>query len=182
MRDLCPAVLREVVATRSIDEVLTVDKGVVEDEGRAQLQEVLDGWGAGIEVLNVQLQDVEAPAAVREAFADVASAEQDRERLILEARGYAEQIVPQARGEAQELRNRARAYRDALVLRARGEAARFSALLAEYRRAPGVTRERLYLETVEEVLPRTELVIIENGSGERVLPYLPLPRGKATAP
>jgi membrane protease subunit HflK len=110
----------------------------------------------------------------------VAGAEQDKERLILEAQGYADQVVPEARGEAEALLNGARAYRETRILEARGEATRFNALLVEYRKAPAVTRERLYIETLEEILPGMEKVIIEKGGAERVLPYLPIgPKGRS---
>ena len=108
LRDVSQAVMREVVAKSPIDDVLTAVKGPIQDEARERIQEVLDGYGAGVLIQSVQLQDVEPPAPVQAAFADVASAEQDRERLILEAQGYADQVVPRARGDVQELLNQAR--------------------------------------------------------------------------
>jgi membrane protease subunit HflK len=176
IRDVAQAALREVVSRRPIADSLTQKRAEVAVAARDRIQEVLDSYAAGIKVQSVQLQDVEPPEAVADAFADVTSAEQDRERLILEARGYAAEVVPRARGEAEELLNQAKGYRDSRVLRASGEAERFSALLEEYRKAPAVTRERLYLETLEQVLPGVHMVIIEEGSGENVLPYLPLDR------
>ena len=176
IRDVSQAAMREVVAKSPIDDVLTAVKGPIEDEARARIQQLLDGYGAGVRIQSVQLQDVEPPAPVQAAFADVASAEQDRETLILEARGYADQVVPRARGEAQELLNQAQAYRETRVLVSRGEAKRFEAILAEYKRAPEVTRERLYLETLESILPRMDKVIIEEGHSDKVLPYLPIGR------
>jgi len=122
------------------------------------------------------LQEVEPPDTVKEAFRDVASAQQDRERAVLEAQGYRDQVVPRARGAKDAAINEAHAYREQRILEAQGEAARFSALLAEYRKAPGVTRERLYLETLEKILPGMDKVIIEGGTGDNVLPYLPLGR------
>ena len=110
------------------------------------------------------------------SFADVTSAEQDRERAVLEAQGYADKVVPEARGRAEEALNQARAYRERRILESEGEAARFNSLLVEYRRAPDVTRERLYLETMEQILPKMDKVILENGSADRVVPYLPLER------
>jgi membrane protease subunit HflK len=127
-----------------------------------------------VELMSVQLQDVEPPEEVKPAFAEVTSAEQERERLVLEARGHAEKVVPEARGRGEEVRNQARAYREERLQRARGDSTRFVALYDEYRKAPEVTRERLYLETLEEVLPRLDKVVTEPGSAERVLPYLPL--------
>ncbi len=176
IRDVAQAAMREVVATRPIDDVVTEAKGDIQVEARQRIQETLDRYGAGVEIQNVQLQDVEPPDEVKEAFADVASSEQDRERMVLEAQGYADQVVPLARGEAQELINTARAYRETRTQQARGEADRFSALLAEYQKAPEVTRRRLYLETLERILPHMDKVIIESGPSEKVLPYLPLGR------
>jgi membrane protease subunit HflK len=129
-----------------------------------------------VRIDSVNLQDVDPPVAVRDAFADVTSAEQDRERAVLEAQGYADKVIPEARGRAEEALNQARAYRERRVLESQGEAARFTALLAEYQRAPDVTGERLYLETMEQILPDMDKVILENGSAERVVPYLPLDR------
>jgi membrane protease subunit HflK len=176
VRDVAEAVMREVVAQRPIDDVLTEVKGPIEDEAEQLIQQVLDSYGAGVSIQNVRLQDVEPPDEVKAAFADVVGAEQDRERLILEAQGYADEVVPKARGAAEATLNQAQAYQEAKVLRARGEAERFKALLTEYRKAPQVTRERLYLETLEEILPLMDKVIIEQDQGERVLPYLPLGR------
>lgn len=174
IRDAAQAVVRESVATRPIDDVLTEAKGPIQLEAKERIQDLLDAYGAGVRILTVRLQEVEPPEPVKDAFADVTSAEQDRERLILEARGYADAVLPRARGEAQEMLNQASAHKQRRVLTARGEADRFTALLTEYKKAPNVTRERLYLETLERILPTMEKVIIEEDRGDRVLPYLPL--------
>jgi len=176
IRDVGESAMREVVAQRPIDDVLEATKGPIESEARERMQQTLDGYGAGVEVLAVRLQDVVPPDEVREAFADVAGAGQDRERMILEARGYADQVLPAARGQASEKTAQARGDKEGRVLIARGEAERFSALLAEYQLAPAITRERLWLETVEAILPGMEKVIVEEGGTDRVLPYLPLGR------
>lgn len=176
IRDVAETVMRDVVAQRPIDDVITEVRGPIEGEARLQIQQLLDEYGTGIAVQNVQLQDVEPPDAVKDAFADVISARQDRERMILDAEGYAEQVVPRARGEAEELLNQARAYRESRILESEGQADRFRALLAEYQKAPEVTRERLFIEVLEEVFPGMEKVIIEEKHGENVLPYLPLGR------
>ena len=175
LRETARAAARAVVARTPIDVVQT-QRGPIQEEIRTQLQQLLDSYHAGVRVDSVNLQDVDPPEAVREAFADVASAEQDRERAVLEAQGYADKVVPEARGRAEEALNQARAYRQRRILESEGEAARFTALLAEYKRAPDVTRERLYLETMEQILPKMDKVILENGSAERVVPYLPLER------
>ncbi len=177
LRDVALASMREVVGQRPIDDVLEQTKGPIEAEARERVQSALDAVGMGVDVLGVRLQDVDPPDEVKDAFADVAGAAQDRERAVLEAQGYAESVVPKARGEASEKTNQARAYRESRVLGAEGEADRFRALLAEYQKAPAITRERLYLETLEVILPGMEKVIIEGGQSDRVLPYLPIGRG-----
>ena len=174
IRDAAQAAMREVVAQHAIDGVITTERGQIASASKQLMQELLDGYGAGVTILEVKLQEVDPPDEVKDAFRDVITAGQDRERLILEARGYADQIIPIARGESQALVNAAEAYKETRILEARGEAERFDALLVEYRKAPEVTRERLYIETLEEILPGMEKVIIEEGKSERVLPYLPL--------
>jgi membrane protease subunit HflK len=176
IRDAAQAAIREVVAQRPIDEVLTEARTAVAAETRETLQQILDEYGAGVRVTEVQLQEVEPPDPVKDAFRDVASAQQDRERTILEAQGYRDQIVPRARGEKEAAINEAHGYREKRILEAQGEADRFTALLAEYQKAPRVTRDRLYIETLERILPGMDKVIIEGGTGDNVLPYLPLGR------
>jgi membrane protease subunit HflK len=175
IRDTAQSVVRAQVAKRPIDDVLFAGKSQIETQAAIRMQELLDGYGAGVRVRSVQFQEVKPPAKVADAFRDLESAGQDKERLILEAQGYRDQVVPQARGQAQEVVAQAEAYKAAKILEAEGAATRFSALLVEYKKAPGVTRERLYLETLEKILPRMDKVIMD-GKGERVMPYLPLER------
>jgi membrane protease subunit HflK len=175
LRDAARSVVRAAVAQNPIDQVLTA-RGLIQDTARTQLQAALDGYRAGVRVENIQLQDVEAPEAVREAFADVASAQQDRERAVLEAQGYADKVVPEARGKSEEAVNLAHAYHERRILEAQGETEGFRAVLGEYKKAPEVTRQRLYLETIEAILPKMDKVILEQGASDKVLPYLPLGR------
>jgi membrane protease subunit HflK len=175
LRDAAEAAVREVVGRTSIDGVLSERRGEVESESEEVLQEILDRYQTGLLVLDVNLQEVQPPAAVRQAFDDVIAAAQDRSRTINEAEGYANEVVPRARGEASELVEGAQGYREAKIAEATGEAARFRALVKEYLKAPEVTRTRLYLETMEAILPGVEKVIVEPGSN--VLPYLPVGRG-----
>ncbi len=177
VRDAAQAAIREVIGRTEVDGVLYGKKALVASQTRQVLQDMLDGYEAGLAIDEVNLEDVQAPDAVKQAFSDVVSADQDRETRINEAQGYANEVLPKARGEASELREAAQAYRDSKIAQATGEAQRFSALYAEYKKAPEVTRKRLYLETMEEVLPDVEKVIIQPGS--QVLPYLPIgPSGK----
>jgi membrane protease subunit HflK len=175
IRDAARSVVRAAVALNPIDQVLTA-RGLIQDTARVQLQATLDAYRAGVHVENIQLQDVEAPEPVREAFADVTSAQQDRERAVLEAQGYADKVVPEARGRSEEAINLAHAYRERRILEAQGETTSFRALLGEYKRSPEVTRQRLYLETLEAILPKMDKVILEKGTTDQLIPYLPLGR------
>jgi membrane protease subunit HflK len=172
LRDAAQAAVREVVGRSTIDGVLSDKRGEVEVDALELLQRILDGYESGLLVVGLQLQDVQPPPDVRDAFDDVLAASQDHSRLINEAQGFANEVLPQARAEASEIVAAAAAYRETKVAEAQGEAQRFLALLEEYRRAPEVTRRRLYLETMEVVLPDVDKVIIEPGSN--LLPHLPL--------
>lgn len=173
LRDAAEAAVREVVGGMSVDGVLSERRGEVASESKRILQDILDSYDAGIEVLEIQLQDVRPPEQVRAAFDDVIASAQDANLAINQAEGYKNEILPRARAEAAELSESANGYRDAKVAEARGEAERFTALMREYHKAPEVTKTRLYLEAMEEVLPDVEKVIIEPGTAS-VLPYLPL--------
>jgi membrane protease subunit HflK len=168
------SVMREVVGKSTLDAVLTTGRGEIAATVREQLQVLLSDYGAGVNIENVEIQEALAPAPVRADFIDVINAGQDAERLVQEANRYANDIVPRARGEAQQILQRAQAYRDQVIADATGQADRFSQILAEYRKAPQVTRERMYLETMERVLNRTDKLILDSDSG--AVPYLPLDR------
>ena len=178
LEEAAQAAMREVVGRYTVDGVIGERKGAVASEAAELLQELLDRYQAGIAVEDVELQEVQPPRAVREAFDDVLAANQDRNRAVNEAEGYANEVVPRARGEASELVAAAQGYREAKIADASGAAARFLSLAAEYEKAPAITRKRLYLETMEAVLPDAEKLIVEPGSGA-VLPYLPLGPGAA---
>ena len=167
------AAMREVVGRNTIDGVLSGRKDLIASEAEDLLQALLDRYEAGIVVADLELQDAQAPSPVRQAFSDVIGANQDRNRAVNEAEAYANEVVPRARGEASELIAAAQGYRDAKIAAANGEATRFLALTTEYQKAPAITRKRLYLETMEAVLPGTEKLIVEPGTAS-VLPYLPI--------
>jgi membrane protease subunit HflK len=173
LRDAAQAAVREVVGRMTIEDVLSERRDDVASETERILQETLDGYDAGILVTEVQLQEVQPPEEVRQAFDDVVAASQDASRAVNEAEGYRNEFLPKARGEAAEILASASAYRDAKIAESSGEAQRFLAIESEYRKAPEVTRKRLYLETMEAVLPQVDKVIIERGTAQ-VLPYLPL--------
>jgi modulator of FtsH protease HflK len=177
VRSASAAAMREVVGRMTVDGVLRERRAELTSEATATLQRIFDGYSKEmIDVQAVQLQDVQAPAAVRAAFDDVVAAIQDASRHVNEAQGYQNQAIPNARAEAVELVESANGYRDARIAEATGEAERFKALAVEYRKAPAVTRKRIYLETMEAVLPGVEKVIVKPG---QVVPYLPLERAGA---
>lgn len=173
LRDAAQAALREVVGRTTIDGVLSEQRGQVELESRETLQQLMDQYHTGLAILAVQLQEVQPPEAVRAAFDDVIAASQDKSRTVNEAQGFANEVVPKARGESSELREQATGYKAARIADATGAASRFLALLTEYRKAPEVMRTRLYFETMEEVLPSVQKFIVEPGAAS-VVPFLPL--------
>jgi modulator of FtsH protease HflK len=168
------AALREVIGRRRIDEALTVGKLEIQEETKTLLQYVLNTYGAGLQVVAVQLQEVQPPKQVIDAFKDVASAREDKVRFINEANGYRSAIIPEVRGRAETILRDAEAYREEKIRRAQGEAQRFLQILGEYQQAKEITRKRLVLETLEEVLPQMEKIILEDGAGRNLLPILPL--------
>jgi membrane protease subunit HflK len=173
LRDAAQAAVREVVGRMTVDGVLTERRGEVEIESERLLQDIVDSYAMGVEVMQIELQQVQPPEEVRAAFDDVVAAAQDANLAINQAKGYENEVLPRARAEAIELTESAHAYRDAKIAESRGEAERFSALLAAFQEAPEVTRKRLYLETMEAVLPGVEKIIIEPGAAS-VLPHLSL--------
>jgi membrane protease subunit HflK len=175
LRDAAQAAVREIVGHMTIDDVLSKQRGRVAGESQELLQRILDDYDAGVTITSIELQEVHAPQPVRAAFDDVVGAAQDANRLVNEAEGYRNEILPGARAEAVELTEAASGYREARVAEATGEAQRFVALQLEHQRAPQVTEKRLYLETMESVLPNAEKVVIEPGAAG-LLPYLPLLR------
>jgi membrane protease subunit HflK len=167
--------MREVVGQTKLDDLITTARERVQSRTRDLLQRILDDYGAGISVERVQLQRAEAPKEVIDAFNDVQRARQDKERLQNEAQAYENNIVPTARGEAASVIQQATAYKERVVKEAQGEAARFNDIYASYKDAPEVTRRRLYIETMRDVLAKANKVIIdEKGGGQGVVPYLPL--------
>jgi len=175
------AAMREAVGRMTVDGVLRERREALASEVRLLLQDILDAYDSGVEIQSVQLGDVQVPAPVRAAFDDVVAATQDANRLVNEAEGYENEVIPRARAEGVEIVQAAFGYREAKVADATGEASRFAALATEYRRAPDVTAKRLYLETMESVMPTVEKVIVDPGAAS-VLPYLPLGRASGARP
>lgn len=170
------ASMREVIGKSKIDEALTAGKAQIQQDTQTLLQRILDQYQAGVQVAAVQLQDVDPPEAVVAAFKDVASAKEDREKLINQAQGYRNDIIPKAKGEAAQVVNQAKGNAQARVARAEGEATRFVKTLKEYEQAKEIISKRIYIETMESVMAGVEKVIIDGKAAERLLPYLPLDR------
>ncbi len=173
LRASAEVALRGVVGENTIDYTMTSGRMDVQQKVQAYLQRLLDTYNTGLLVTQARLLVVDPPSQVQEAFHDVVRAWEDRERLIREAEGYREDVLPKARGLAQQEIRKAEAFKAQRVIRAKGDAQRFDQVLAEYLKAPEVTRQRLYLESVEEFLPDTKKFIMEGGDS-RVLPLLPL--------
>jgi modulator of FtsH protease HflK len=177
VKSAAESAMREVVGETPIAQALAEGRAKIEADTRKLLQSILDSYGAGIELTQLQLQRVDPPAEVIDAFRDVQAALADRARLRNEAETYRNGIIPGARGDAVQIEQQAEAYRLATVARAQGDASRFLSVYHAFRAAQDVTLERLYLETMEEVLRNSNKVIIDKSAqgGNGVLPYLPLP-------
>jgi len=178
VREAAEASLRTVVGRNKIDETLTTGKFKIQEETKIQLQLILDKYDSGIHVVAVQLQDVSPPKEVIGAFKDVASAKEDKNRMVNQAEGYRNNIIPKARGEAEAMIRDAEGFRQARIKRSEGDAAKFTTILKEYRKAKGITQKRLYLETMERVLPNIEKIIIPDKNSGNMLNLLNLNPGK----
>ena len=175
VKDVAESAMREIVGQNDIQPILTKNRRETEDSVRDLMQRVLDTYGAGIQVTQVQLQKVDPPSQVIDAFRDVQAARADQERLQNEADAYANRIVPEARGQAQSILQAAQGYKEQTVAEANGRTDRFLKVYEEYTKAPDVTRRRMFLETMERVMAGTEKIIIdEKAQGTGVVPYLPL--------
>jgi membrane protease subunit HflK len=174
VKAVAESVMRELVGRTPIQRILTAERKIIEPAAQDLTQRVLNDYKAGVLVLQVQLLSVDPPEQVIAAFRDVTAAQQDLDRLRNEAEAYANRVVPEARGEASRIIQEAEGYREQTVNQARGQASRFSQVYKQYATAPDVTRERLYLETMERVMEGMNKVIIDQNSGQSVVPYLPL--------
>jgi membrane protease subunit HflK len=174
--------MREVIAKNNIQTILTEGRASIEIEVQDITQKILDEYGSGIQITQVQTQQADPPAQVIDAFRDVQAARADRERSKNEAEGYANDVIPRARGEAEQVLQQAEAYKKEVVAKAEGEASRFLAIYNEYKNAKQVTQERMYLETMEKVLADIDKVIIDKNASSGVVPYLPLPELKKKDP
>jgi membrane protease subunit HflK len=184
VKAVAESAMREVIGRSDIQPVLTGARQNIETAVHDLMQKTLDDYEAGIKITQVQMQKVDPPAQVIDAFRDVQAARADLERAQNEAQTYANRVVPEARGRVAQITQSAEAYREQTVAEAKGQTARFNQVLAEYEKAPEVTRQRMYLETMERLFGGTEKIIIDAGAaGTGVVPYLPLNElGRGTAP
>ena len=175
IKAVAESTMREIVGRSQIQRILTAERKVIEPAVQELMQKVLDDYGLGAKIIQVQLQSVDPPEQVIAAFRDVTAAQQDQDRLRNEAEAYANRVVPEARGAAARILQEAQAYREQTVAEANGQASRFSQVLAQYKLAPAITRERIYLETMERVFGGMNKVIVDQPStAQGVVPYLPL--------
>lgn len=180
LRDLSESVMRAVIGDRTVDEVITVGRQEIEIEALERLKRLVAQYGLGVSIDQIQLKNVNPPTPVQASFNEVNQAQQEREKVINLARGEYNKVVPRARGEAEERIRTAEGYAIRRINEAEGDAARFTALFTEYSKAPQVTRQRLYLETLEAVLPHLRGKIVVDEAARQVLPLLQLQPGKST--
>ena len=174
VKAVAESAVREIVGRSNIQPILTGARQAIEGAVQELMQKTLDEYGAGIQITQVQLQKVDPPSQVIDAFRDVQAARADLERAQNEAQTYANRIVPEARGRAAQILQAAEAYREQTVAEAKGQTARFLQVYDEYRKAPDVTRQRIYLETMEKLFAGTEKIIMDAGTQTGIVPYLPL--------
>jgi len=168
VRKSAESILTQVIGSMGVDDVLTTEKLAIQEQVRDRTEEILAGYGCGLKVIGAFFQDISPPSEVGYAFRDVASAREDKNRIIHEAQGYRNEALPRARGAANDILRQAEGYQAERIARAEGDASRFLALVAEYEKQPSVTRTRLYIEAMEEILPRLKKYVIGEGDGRSV--------------
>ncbi|TNF20356.1 MAG: FtsH protease activity modulator HflK [Rhodobacteraceae bacterium] len=174
IRAVSESAMREIIAQSDLAPILNRDRGIIAARLEELIQLTLDSYDSGVRIVRVNFDKADPPESVIAAFRDVQAAEQERDRLQNVADAYANRVLAEARGQAAQLLEQAEGYRAQVVNEAEGEASRFSAVLTEYEKAPEVTRKRLYLETMEQVLGRVDKIILDEKGGQGVVPYLPL--------
>ena len=175
IQSVAESAMREIIAQTELAPILNRDRGAIAQRLQQMTQSTLDGYDSGLNVVRVNFLRADPPGEVKAAFKEVQSAEQERDRLQKEANAYANKVLAGARGEAAQELEQAEGYRAQVVNQAEGEASRFSAVLAEYQKAPEVTRKRLYLETMQDVMSHVNKVIVDDkAGGQGIVPYLPL--------
>jgi membrane protease subunit HflK len=173
LKQATDSALRHVVGSTGLDGVISTGREQVAEGTAQKLQDLLDVYGSGINVVKINIEEARPPTEVKAAYDDVIKAREDLERLVNEAQAYSNGIIPEARGQAQRLREEANGYKSQVVSKSEGEAKRFTKLLAEYKKAPEVTRERLYIDAIEQVMTNSSKVLMDTEGGNNML-YLPL--------
>ena len=174
VKAVAESIMREVVGRKTIDGILTTDRASVETDAQKRIQNLLNQYRAGVLVKQVQLQSVDAPSQVLSAYRDVTAAQQDQQRQVNEAETYANKVVPEAEGGAARILAEAKAYREQTILDAKGQTQRYNQIHEQYKKAPGVTRERMYLETMERVLGPMDKTIVDTNGASPPVPYIAL--------
>lgn len=175
VKSVAESAMREVIGLTNISDVLAEERSRIEQDAKTLLQNILDYYGMGVKVQRVQLLRVEPPQEVIDAYRDVQNAKQDKEREVNRALAYRNDVVPRARGEAEKILQEAEGYKQQVIAQAQGEAQRFSSIYEQYRNAKDVTRKRMYIETMEQILDGMDKLIMDKGSSQSgVVPYLPL--------
>lgn len=181
VRDVAESAMREVVGKTDLEPLITNQRDAVAADVRTLMQEMLDEYKAGVLISKVELKQSEEPASVRQAFLEVVSAKQEAEQKILAARARENEVIPRANADADELIQEAKGYKEAVIAESQGDADRFRLIYKEYKLAPKVTRQRMYLETIEQVYSGAEKIILDSKAGSGVVPYLPLDKLTSSA-
>jgi membrane protease subunit HflK len=174
VKDASESALREIAGRRDFESIRTVGRAEIEQEAIKIIQRLLDDYSAGVQIIRVQLQPINPPAKALDAFRDVQAARADKERAINDAHGYANRVVAQAEGEFERIVRASEAYRQERIANAEGEASRFTALYKEYAQEKDITRQRIYLDTMRDIMRSMDKVLLDKNQGAGVLPYLPL--------
>jgi membrane protease subunit HflK len=174
VKEVAESAMREVVGKSKVQDVTTEKRSEIERQVKELTQRVLDTYNSGIRIAQLQMQRGEPPAQVVDAFRDVSAAAIDKTRIQNQAETYANKVIPEARGEAQRILQEAQGYKERMIAEARGEADRFLKILAEYQKAPDLTRRRMHLETMERVMTGTDKILLDSKAGQGVVPFLPL--------
>ena len=173
LQEVAESAIREVIGQNNMDLIITQGRGLIAQSTRDNMQEILDSYQVGVGITAVNLESAQPPEAVQAAFSDAIKAREDEQRYINESEAYSNEIVPRARGDAKEILEQAKAYKTEVIKAAEGESQRFLALLKEYKKAPEVTRERLFIETMESVLSKSSKIVVDSEAGNNLM-YLPI--------
>lgn len=182
LRQMTESAVREIVGKTTMDEVFKTGRAAMAKQAEVELQSLLESYGTGLVVTNFNMPDIQPPPQVQGAFADVVKADADKESRINQAKAYAKDVVPKARGKATRIEQEAEAYKNKVIAKASGESSRFSQVLQEYEKAPDITKERLYLDTMESIYTKSRKILIDLSKDSNNILYLPLDRMSNSSP